>query len=827
VFLKQCTVAGGRLAANGGDFEKDGGFGLNIQGIKAVTGNKWVKGRLLLEDIEDINMDELPEYEESQLHESAFVEVTEEVKTPNPAWTEVPGHIQDDWGTDQAVLENNHKREMALAKNQGVPQFLVSKQKVRRKVPGIIKNHLASWLGYTFCLVPGCKHCKEKYTVLKENARGDANEILNLRSLFISPPGWTFFTIDYSNIEMRCAANISGEPKFVNEFIHGEGDFHTLTAVVVFGKKFTEEKDKVKKKALRSMAKVLNFALLYGGTEHTIFENLKKNDPDATLAQAREMVEAYWAGVPVFAEWVKGQKDLAEHELLILTSTGRKICFESALEEMRIHEPTDDEREQYWQYRGWRKKANTFKDLADSLKREGAEAYEIKEARDRAAYWDSLAVGMWKDETTGVRNVSDYNRFIGKIGRLSMNIPLQGLAGDMMRMSLNACRKWARADVGVENVLRLHGSVHDEIDPSIKNEWVPYVLPRLTRLMKLRKLHEDKKWPVPIETDIEFGTSWDIEHHTTGDKDHKPGGYYDIEGMDGYIPMEWFDEFPRLEAMLRDNKDKLVKALRKNLHERTAMAIDLLEETRERKWLIIALQLDEYWRIDEGEDPCTLEEYEAFYGLTRPELPIGEFMGAMPFDLLEAHDVKRLEELDQIRRGVTVPAVDPIDAEKPKEVPAPITQIPEPPPVEIPEEEDSVFAEAPKKKKPKPVEEAPVIEEEPPACGVSDSGPEQVLVEEIAPEPEPIEVQEGEIVIKVAYKQGIPVLRFMDEEDLDSLVVALGRGKKKIQVVYCGEIYEISNVKTTEIPKEYVFRMDQLERIENVDSSIEGFKVED
>jgi hypothetical protein len=58
-------------------------------------------------------------------------------------------------------------------------------------------------------------------------------------------------------------------------------------------------------------------------------------------------------------------------------------------------------------------------------------------------------------------------------------------------------------------------------------------------------------------------------------------------------------------------------------------------------------------------------------------------------------------------------------------------------------------------------------------------------------------------------------------------VVALGRGKKKIQVVYCGEIYEISNVKTTEIPKEYVFRMDQLERIENVDSSIEGFKVED
>jgi DNA polymerase I-like protein with 3'-5' exonuclease and polymerase domains len=816
VFLKQNTVAGGRLAANGGDFEKDGGFGLNIQAIKAVSGNKWVKGRLLLEDIEDINLDDLPDYTLEDLHPTAVDEKEE-------------------------VLPDGKKR----------------KYKVARK--GVVRNHLASWLGYTFCLVPNCKYCKEHYTVLQEHARGDANEVLNLRSLFIAKPGWTFFTIDYSNIEMRCAANISREPKFVDEFILGSGDFHTLTATVVFGDKFTKEPDKVKKKALRSMAKVLNFALLYGGTEHTIFENLKKNDPKATLEMARQMVEAYWAGVPVFAEWVKGQKALAENDLLILTATDRQIHFESALEEMRIHEPTAEDKEQYWQYRGYRKKANTYTELAEGLKADGAAPYEVKEAKERADYFNGLAVAMWRDERTGVRNWSDYNRFVGKIGRLSMNIPLQGLAGDMMRMALNACRKWAQTDIGVENALRLHGSVHDEIDPTVKNEWVPYIIPRLTRIMKLRKFHEERGWPVPIETDIEFGQSWDIEHHLTGDSEHKPSGYYDIDGMQGYIPMEWSEEFPRLCSMLgtKEGIAKVVRGLRKSLHERTAMPVDLLEksETEEeaKKWLTISLQLDEYWRVDEGEDPYTLEEFEEFYGLERIPLPVGGFMGPLPKERLESIERRRLarlanpefpqfefrdlvvqklilspEEQETLAEAILNPP-EPNEAMKKafelrdqlvQKEPEVRTQV-----VEVireigggdtvhavtsQPEEDDIFAETPRRK-----------------AKIEDKPEEPVPVEEAVPEEIQEEVSEQEILIKVSYSQGVPVLRFMDDEDLDSLIMALGRGKKVVQVVYCGEIYEISNVKTTKIPKEYVFRMDQLERIENADSTVEGFKLEE
>jgi len=55
----------------------------------------------------------------------------------------------------------------------------------------------------------------------------------------------------------------------------------------------------------------------------------------------------------------------------------------------------------------------------------------------------------------------------------------------------------------------------DEIDISIKNEYVPFILPRLTRLMKLRKYHKKMDWNVPIECDAEYGHSWDVDYNVT------------------------------------------------------------------------------------------------------------------------------------------------------------------------------------------------------------------------------------------------------------------------------------------------------------------------
>jgi hypothetical protein len=124
VHLKQGVVAGGRLAAAGGKFELDGGAGLNIQAVKKVQGNWWLKGRVLEPD-----------------------HVAEEDVEPHTE-EELPGFCFKDG----------------------------------KQAPGILKNHIANLLGYTICLIPGCKTCKEKFGILIERGRLDANQVVNMRA---------------------------------------------------------------------------------------------------------------------------------------------------------------------------------------------------------------------------------------------------------------------------------------------------------------------------------------------------------------------------------------------------------------------------------------------------------------------------------------------------------------------------------------------------------------------------------------------------------------------------------------------------------------------
>ena len=597
IYLKQNVVAGGRLAAAGGEFEKDGGFGLNPQAVKKVEGYLlWkVQGNVLVPD--KVPEDQVEEHPEEDLHPSCFRDV----------------------------------------------------DGVRQRAPGIIHNHIGQYMGYAICLVPGCKTCAEKFGVLIEDAKLDANEVVNLRVLFHALPGWTFFTVDYGNIEMRAAANCSGEPEFINEFLHGKGDFHALTASKVFPEFNDPNTSKEIRKVLRNLAKIINFALLYGGTEYTIYENMKKQKPDITRENAREMVANYWKGVPVFAEFCQNKQAIAREHLICTTVTGRVVSFKSAMEAQHIHLPNEEERKNYWKYR----------DLMNKAK-----ALEVEEKDEEADKYASLANSMWKNLDTGVRNCMDYNKFMGKIQRVSVNIPLQGLAGDFMRMSLNKIRQWVESDPPVHSVFILHGSVHDEINFSAKDEYVPFVLPRVTRLMKLRRLHEKLKWPIPIECDSEYGTSWDVEHHVTGDDDHAPAAWTKIKSMASYVPDGW--DLPTLKNLIKAiaSRDirKMERAdafLKESLHERAYAVVPYCfwkkgkqggvpqTDPKEIKTaLVAALQLDEFWRLDgvpdsEGDKMETLEQYEERNGLTGADrnplaLAFGP-LGSLPLDAEVLH----------------------------------------------------------------------------------------------------------------------------------------------------------------------------------------------
>ena len=227
-------------------------------------------------------------------------------------------------------------------------------------------------------------------------------------------------------------------------------------------------------------------------------------------------------------------------------------------------------------------------------------------------------------------------------------------------MSLNKIRQWVESDPPVQAVLILHGSVHDEIDFCVKDEYVPFVIPRITRLMKLRRLHEKLKWPVPIETDVEYGRSFDVEHHVTGDDDHKPMAWTEIKAIANYIPDGWDTETLKnlIKTIASGDSRKTGLAsdfLKENLHERAFIAAwhcfwkkenqQTLPQTDPKaikKFLIAALQLDEYWKVDEvldgQEDKMeTLDQYEARVGLTEADRNPLAFkfgpLGSLPVDI--------------------------------------------------------------------------------------------------------------------------------------------------------------------------------------------------
>jgi DNA polymerase I-like protein with 3'-5' exonuclease and polymerase domains len=646
VYFRQNVVAGGRLAAQGGEFDVDGGFELNPQGIKKPDDNWSVYGHLLVPDF--VPPEQVEPHEESELHKSCF--------------------------------------------------------RGGKKAKGIINNHIGNYLGYSICLVPTCTTCAQKFGILVENAHLDSNEVLNLRCLFIAPEGWTLFSVDYSNIEMRAAANCSLEKEFIKEFLEGEGDFHALTASKVFDEFNDPNTSKERRKYLRGLAKIMNFALLYGGTEYTICENLKKALPDITLDKCREYYKKYWDGVPIFHQFCEDKKrearegpiptneprwnpevvyhhgDVVQFDpsgrydtdpatrfkeyavytcickdrdgvkgggepqngnpnwikfMRCVTAIGRVVSFVSAMEAQGIHFPSPQENANYAQYR-------RYIDNSEFAKAEG-DKKAMKE-------WKDLAQALWMNDDTGVKNVIDWKRFSGKIQRVSVNTPLQGLAGDFMRMSLNKIFQFATVhEPFVQTIFRLHATVHDEIDFIVKNEYVPYVLPRITRLMKLRGLHKNVGWPVPIECDIEYGRSWDVQYHVTGDKDHAPVAWTKIKGLERYIPETFMPSMKPLLASL-DSGDahriaKVKTWLETNIDSHAHNAIKGVLAATDHNARIDALavifQLHEYWITDAipDENESELESFlvwEQRMGLglsdRDPKSPPFGYIGTIPLD---------------------------------------------------------------------------------------------------------------------------------------------------------------------------------------------------
>ncbi len=134
-----------------------------------------------------------------------------------------------------------------------------------------------------------------------------------IRSAFVAEEGHRLLSADYSQIELRILAHVSGEPKLREAFERGE-DIHTATAAEVLG---------VEPAALtsgqRSIAKMINFGIVYGISAYGLSENL-----EIPRDEAQRYIDAYLARFPHVQDFIARTIEQAGQDGYVTSLLGRR-----------------------------------------------------------------------------------------------------------------------------------------------------------------------------------------------------------------------------------------------------------------------------------------------------------------------------------------------------------------------------------------------------------------------------------------------------------------------------------------------------------------------
>jgi DNA polymerase I len=134
-----------------------------------------------------------------------------------------------------------------------------------------------------------------------------------IRSAFVAEPGHRLLSADYSQVELRILAHVSGEPKLREAFARGD-DIHAATASEVLGIPQAElTKDE------RNVAKMVNFGIIYGISAFGLSENL-----EIPREQAQAYIDAYLARFPLVQDFIQRTIERATRDGYSTTLLGRR-----------------------------------------------------------------------------------------------------------------------------------------------------------------------------------------------------------------------------------------------------------------------------------------------------------------------------------------------------------------------------------------------------------------------------------------------------------------------------------------------------------------------
>lgn len=134
-----------------------------------------------------------------------------------------------------------------------------------------------------------------------------------IRKAFIPDDGHTFFSADYSQIELRIVANISGDEAMVGAFLAGD-DIHRATAAKIFREPIDAVTDDQRRKA-----KTANFGMIYGISAFGLSERLQ-----IPRSEAKEIIDGYFRTFPGVSRFMDESVEHARNRGFVTTLFGRR-----------------------------------------------------------------------------------------------------------------------------------------------------------------------------------------------------------------------------------------------------------------------------------------------------------------------------------------------------------------------------------------------------------------------------------------------------------------------------------------------------------------------
>jgi DNA polymerase-1 len=134
-----------------------------------------------------------------------------------------------------------------------------------------------------------------------------------VRRAFVAEPGFVLVSADYSQIELRVLAHLSGDDTLIAAFERGD-DIHDQTALKVFG-----PDPLLSPHELRRRAKIINYALLYGKTAFTLAKDI-----GVPQAAAQQFIDAYFEGFPRVRQFIDATLEDARRTGVVKTMFGRR-----------------------------------------------------------------------------------------------------------------------------------------------------------------------------------------------------------------------------------------------------------------------------------------------------------------------------------------------------------------------------------------------------------------------------------------------------------------------------------------------------------------------